>query len=460
MENMRYCLRVMTDAAFFAAVLLGPLGCRMLDENSDAAVPDAAVPLDASVAGDLLIPLDLATPQDLRLPWDFANPSADTTDLAEIPDLIISRDFLPPPDMIPPYGTDASLCFSAPKPKACVPRKQVFPLPILLPAPPWPLVVGIGDLDGDGLNDVAVTNQFSGKVGVILNKGDGTFAKIVEYDMPMRTDTFAIEIKDIDNDGLADVLIGANGCALGVLRNRGGGVLDHWTRADSPTFASSMFSFADINCDGFLDVVNQASFFLNRRDGTFADAVMLLSSDPTDWRYSAWAGDLDGDGWPEVATHFAIFNGRLNISSNRGGLFSPLLAEDFPNSSVPVLVDLNKDGFLDLAMSADSALGDGKGHLGKPIGIPSLAIPIMADINNDGSLDRVSNENCSLAVTLGRGDGTFDPILKSPRGQICIWHKIAVGDLDGDCWPDAASTTFDGGGGVALITNQHDGTFK
>ncbi|GAH08116.1 unnamed protein product, partial [marine sediment metagenome] len=43
------------------------------------------------------------------------------------------------------------------------------------------LVVAIGDLDGDLDLDLAVANNISDNVSVLLNNGDGTFAADVTY---------------------------------------------------------------------------------------------------------------------------------------------------------------------------------------------------------------------------------------------------------------------------------------
>ena len=474
MRCMRHCLRFRVDAVLLAILLLGGSGCRNPGNGSDAAVPDAAGTLDASpVAGlpDLARSRDLSRPlPNFPDPGDMATLSNESdmamqpsdmamqpSDMAAIPDLTIPPDLLPPSDMIPPYGTDASLCVSAPKPKACVPRKQIFPLQNFIFVGFAPEVVAIGDLDGDSLNDVAVTEMQPSTVGVFLNQGDGTFANAGNYGLPGGAGVWTLQIKDIDNDGLADVLVGANAYPLVVLRNHGGGVLGHWTRFNSPTLGSITLSFADLNCDGFLDVINQASFFLNRRDGTFADGVLLVPNDPINAAHSARAGDMDGDGWPDIVRQLGTNNRPVAIFSSRGGLFQTTFEDDYPGSAWLILGDLNNDDWLDLAMTSESALGDGKGHLGKPLVAPPVAYYVLDDVNRDGILDRVTEGNCGPAITLGRGDGTFDPLMEGPQGHKCGGGVFAVDDLDGDCWPDAAFMT---NGGVYLFTNQHNGLFK
>ena len=45
----------------------------------------------------------------------------------------------------------------------------------------YPHTVAIGDLDGDGKPDLAISN-FAGTVSVLLNKGDGSFRAKHDYE--------------------------------------------------------------------------------------------------------------------------------------------------------------------------------------------------------------------------------------------------------------------------------------
>ncbi len=90
--------------------------------------------------------------------------------------------------------------------------------------------VAIGDLNGDGRPDLAVTDRFTDYVGVLLGQANGTFASAVVYrsrgDSPA-----AVAIGDVNGDGRADLVPGLlrhqqRGRALGAagrdIRHRGG----------------------------------------------------------------------------------------------------------------------------------------------------------------------------------------------------------------------------------------------
>jgi hypothetical protein len=70
--------------------------------------------------------------------------------------------------------------------------------------------VAVGDFNGDGIPDLAVTE--GGSVGVLLGNGDGTFRPRVDYDAGYAT---SLAVGDFNGDGIPDVAV-AN--AFGTVR--------------------------------------------------------------------------------------------------------------------------------------------------------------------------------------------------------------------------------------------------
>lgn len=71
-----------------------------------------------------------------------------------------------------------------------------------------PSAVAAGDLNGDGIIDLAVANANSSDVSVLLGYGDGTFA--VERRFAGRAFSIALVIGDFNEDGIVDLAV-ANG---------------------------------------------------------------------------------------------------------------------------------------------------------------------------------------------------------------------------------------------------------
>lgn len=177
----------------------------------------------------------------------------------------------------------------------------------------FPVSVVVGDFNRDGIPDVAVAGdgngEFSyGAVTILLGKGDGTFKP--------KPKTFAagqapasIAIGDFDGDGILDLAVSnlyvdtGDPGTVTILLGHGNGT---FTTPESPIagFLPYSVEVADFNGDGVADLVtanagdNTASVLLGNGDGTFATAVSVaVGTDPI----FAGVGDFNGDGLSDVA---------------------------------------------------------------------------------------------------------------------------------------------------------------
>jgi hypothetical protein len=126
--------------------------------------------------------------------------------------------------------------------------------------------LAIGDLTGDGKPDLATTNQFgnvSGKVSVLANRGDGTFEARRNY--ATGRNPFAVAIGDLNGDGKQD-LVTAGGGGVSVLLNRGDGRFGSRRSYQTELLAWSV-ALGDLNGDRKLDVATT--------DGSFHLGVLL-----------------------------------------------------------------------------------------------------------------------------------------------------------------------------------------
>lgn len=320
--------------------------------------------------------------------------------------------------------------------------------PMVLGTMLTPHTVTMGDLNGDGKLDLAVTNLNSAVVSIFLGRGDGTFGMRTDYMTGMMPHT--VVIRDLNGDGKLDLTVsnmGAN--SIGTMLGNGDGTFQAMRAFMMPS--SPMFcGVGDFDGDGIPDVVatdrtiGSMAVFKGKGDGTlqFLREYMTGAS-----AHGLVIGDLNGDGKLDVivanwvAKTVSVFLGRGDLTFNRLPDFST------PSSHTLSLGDLNGDGKLDLCVvnydtgNVTICMGHGDGTFTPASDIATGAHAhgsAVADVDGDGLVDLlVANEAANtLSVMMGRGDGTFDPKVDFPTDAGS--HSVAVGDLNGDGAPDLA----------------------
>src|SRR5437667_8495064 len=161
-----------------------------------------------------------------------------------------------------------------------------------------PVFVTTGDLNGDGKLDLAVANQSSGDVSVLLGHGDGTFDAATNY--VVGTFPQSVAMGDFNRDGKLDLAVADAsdpGSVYVLLGNRDGTFQEAVNYATRPD--PSSVAVADLNGDGKLDLVTAnyvtdgtVSVLLGNGDGSFQAAVNYAAgSNPI----SVAVADLSGD---------------------------------------------------------------------------------------------------------------------------------------------------------------------
>ena len=342
---------------------------------------------------------------------------------------------------------------------------QSFASPTTYPAGGQPFDGALGDLNGDGKPDLAVANNTTSNVSVLLGNGDGTFGTKTDYDVGQPAD--GVVITDLNSDGKLDIVaqtsFSTNG-RVSVLLGNGNGTFQ--TRVDylfgALTQPTSILA-SDFNNDTKPDIVaingNGATVFIGNGDGTLNSGVNYGSSE---FATSVAAGDFDGDTKIDLAVTSYGFgpNGIVSIMLGKGdGTFFP--AVNYPTAPSPFSVvtgDFNGDSKIDLATAniqvgtVSILLGNGNGTFGSPVNFASGNFTYelsTGDFNSDGKLDLVSAGNGGgLAFLKGNGDGTF----QAPVNLIGGGNFAAVLDLNGDTKPDIVSAV--GGNSAGVFINQ------
>lgn len=259
----------------------------------------------------------------------------------------------------------------------------------------------------------------------------------------------SVIVADVDRDGLPDLVVGTD-TTLSIELGLGGGQFRR--KVEVPLAAGAGLAVADVNRDGKPDVIVAAGtvgVLLGNGDGTFQPEVDVVASFDAE---RVAAGDLDGDGAPDLVFYPAPNNGstgHVSVVLGRGdGTFGAVASYPVPTAARDVAIaQLRNGGTPDLvvmgvfSMSVLPGRGDGTftDSVALPALLPSTAMTV-ADINRDGALDVVTAQTVfddfhrNLSVFYGNGDGTFQSRVDFDVGSTII--AIAIADLDGDGAPD------------------------
>ncbi len=341
-----------------------------------------------------------------------------------------------------------------------------------------PVAVAGGDFNGDGRQDLVIANQncgsasycgTKGSISILLGNGDGTFQQHTEF--APGTQPGSIAVGDLNGDGKLDLAL-SNGALNSVLLFLGNG--DGTFQAPVPysiPAAAAWVVAGDFNGDGRLDLAvadsgNTVSIFLGRGDGTFqrgGDVLVLF--DPN----ALIVRDFNGDGVADLAVTYQQENAVSVLLGNGDGTFQPRL--DYPTGIYPTALavgDFNGDGRLDLAVANDAdqtfsvLLGNGDGTLQAAVDylLPGGPVALaVADFNRDGKPDlaAVMSPLGVVSVVTGRGDGTF-PGPQAYGSSQGSW-AIAAGDFDGDGQLDLVTTNL-GDNSISVFLGGGDGIFQ
>ena len=285
--------------------------------------------------------------------------------------------------------------------------------------------VTTADINGDNKADIVImsmdTSNNTGKVSVLLSKGDGTFAPTTDYASDWFLDS--VITADLNGDSKADIVVTSMGdaynntCKVRVLLGNSDGIFAPTTDyAIDGTFTSAITS--DLNGDSKADIIitsidfannsSKVSVLLNNGDGSFAPKTdYAYLANINSYSPSVTTTDLNGDGKADLVVSSSDYSGNISnvvvLLNNGDGTFAPktdyAIGDDGVYPSSFMVLDLNGDGNTDilykLSIGQDpdrivALLNNGKGGFGEKIaytpgGYLSLLTP--ADLNNDGKAD-------------------------------------------------------------------------
>ncbi len=160
-----------------------------------------------------------------------------------------------------------------------------------------------GDVDGDGDLDVVFANK-DGQNRLYLNDGLGVFENVTLTHFPEDYDNSRrIVIGDLDGDGDQDIIFANRRSRNRLYLNDGSGVFQDATALSLPTHDDWSLDVAlgDIDGDNDQDIIfasfnEQNEAYLNDGSGVFEDVTPTHLPVDSDGNLSVVLGDLDGDG--------------------------------------------------------------------------------------------------------------------------------------------------------------------
>jgi hypothetical protein len=325
-----------------------------------------------------------------------------------------------------------------------------------------------GDFNGDGRTDLATGNSSTRDVSVFLGVGDGTFQGQTRAGVGL--DPVAVVSGDFNNDGRPD-LATVNSNAVSILLSNGDGTFQRTAEYPVGKGPSALIT-TDLNGDGRPDLVvangvsADLSILLGLGDGTFREiSGPKIGGSPA----AVVAGDFNGDGIPDLAV--ANGNGVVVLLGKGDGTFQKPVEVFVGSDTVAVAAgDFNEDGHLDLAVADQGSndvtilLGNGDGtfHVGPvyPVGQFPQAL-VAGHFTGAKHLDLAIANKASddVSVLLGNGDGTFQAAQSYPVGTHPT--SIVTGNFHArdDGIQDLAVVNQDDGT-VSVLLGNGDGTFQ
>ena len=300
--------------------------------------------------------------------------------------------------------------------------------------------MAIGDVDGDGLDDLYVCQQGGIPNRLFRHAQDGSLVDITEASGAAWLDTTrSALLLDLNDDGHQDLVL-AMGSALAVGEGNGKGVFANWKKLESKNPAEIFsISAADPDLDGDLDLfscrhiqggmmgsvpvpyhdaVNGApnEFWRNEGQGRFVLATREVGLDENNHGFtlaSIWE-DFDDDGDPDL--YLTNDFGRNSYYRNEGGRFREVAEEigavDQAAGMGASASDFDLDGDMDLYVSnMFSAAGQ------RVVKQAELFMPA------EDALHRSYYEHHSRGNTVleNLGDGTFRDVTNRAGARVAGW---------------------------------------
>jgi hypothetical protein len=364
----------------------------------------------------------------------------------------------------------------------------------------WTNRVEVADINGDNLPDLLFANggnySTPGKsepCRVFINQGaDKMFMEDTVLLGGMKFYARVVKVVDINDDTIPDLIIGNTYQTQSELYlGLGKGEFKRVTNSHLPQLNASIgdLEIGDVNGDGFLDIaladwgsgdamINEGGkvrLWLNDGEGHFSDVTdtfmpNLLVEFSWDIEFFDFDNDFDLD---ILVSCKRCGTSKIYVNDGTGMFEYKRLLPAYTNNYDFEIMDINKDGFLDLITINDGEIVDGvswsrrehvfindsaKRFSDKTHELWSDLHNVGEDDNNnvfldydsDGDADFITSSLTGLErLSINDGEGDFSlkqPILSGPETPLTL--SIVIGDINRDNKPDIVMGQGEGEEGI------------
>lgn len=341
----------------------------------------------------------------------------------------------------------------------------------------WPETVAIGDVTGDGRNDVLLTTSYyfdeanDFKLFLFPQQADGSLGAAVKFPTKqVYTDgQSSLELLDVDGDGRRDVAM-TSSVGIEVFRQTEAGTLVESDPIPG-TVGAKWILAADMDADKDTDLLMSGAagvtLLTRQPDNSFVSSAVT-----PDYAGELEVGDVDGNGRVDVVA-FGGTTVRVYHQTEAGWTqTNHATGASWSGSGVDV-ADVNGDGRADVIATASGnrpnsfisvMTQNASGGLNAPVLYPVVDIPEpveSADIDGDSRMDVVAAHGGwhTLSVLQQKADGTLATPATSSIPYASHYNAqggLALGDVNGDKQVDAVLA--DSSAGLVVLRNAYGPT--